>query len=110
MKKLKFRAWMNNSSMIYSDSYIDLEYFFNACKKGIIQQFTGMHDKNGDEIYDGDILQSPNSIQKVYFENGCFGLKSNIHNKSNPHPLFKMNMTYWKVIGNIYQDKKLINL
>ena len=74
----------------------------------VIQEFTGLKDKNGREIYDGDILtgDSFDYNYKVEYEPGMFFLK-------NPERLdFRYALAAWgnkcQVIGNIFQNPKLL--
>ena len=76
----------------------------------IAMQFTGLHDKNGKEIYEGDILQydmdANLSFPKImFFENGRFVLKDNKTDR------FRFDITKYleyTVIGNIYENPELI--
>ena len=74
----------------------------------ILMQYTGLKDKNGVEIYEGDILSfSPFSNEVVFWEKSYWAL-----GKENgwSYPLYLMDSTQWEIIGNIYQNTELLEL
>lgn len=57
MREIKFRIWDNKLKQFnYFDIFSTHGNIPNDCKNNI-QQFTGLLDKNGREIYDKDILK-----------------------------------------------------
>jgi uncharacterized phage protein (TIGR01671 family) len=82
------KAFDENGEII--DEYIEQE---------TLSQFTGLYDKNGKEIYEGDILKSNNNtFRKVKWDYDSYGW--NIWNDSK----------HFEVIGNIYENSELLNL
>ena len=79
MRELKFRAW-DGKKMIEDvipaseTSIIELfEYEHQVTEVEAVEQYTGLKDKNGKEIYEGDLVAyERNNIASVRFEYGGF--------------------------------------
>lgn len=71
-----------------------------------VMQFTGLHDKNGKEIYEGDILKGSLYNWKVFWhqEHACFAVESP---PSVAEIIDNQNMT---IIGNIYENPDLTQM
>jgi hypothetical protein len=68
-----------------------------------VGQYTNLDDKNGKEIYDGDIIEFGWQNKRrslVTFEKGCFMQKTNI---------LYIGHSECEVIGNIFENPELIN-
>ena len=129
MREYKFRAWEKNTNSMVLFSlgennigYIAKDgefYHFDIFDSlDCIMQYIGLKDKNGKEIYEGDILETTYqawnrdrpptySIEKHklivrYEESECDGFPF-IGYYFNTHP------NYWEVIGNIYENPELLN-
>ena len=88
-----------------NDSFYDTDWeIYSTC------QYTGLKDKNSVEIYEGDIVRIINEefdiscISRVEFKNGMLGYQE----ESEFIPLY-MILNISEVIGNIYENKELLN-
>lgn len=73
------------------------------------RQYTGLKDKNGIEIYEGDIVKTKNSLYKVIYDKCCFwGI-----DEMGKYPIYQikhyiMEDEIFEVIGNIYENPELL--
>ena len=84
-RKIAFRAWDNvNKVMQYSDiiwgdydfpALSELNYGDNIYNLSNLMQYTGLKDKNGKEIYEGDIICNNNANWEVGFDEGGYWMR-----------------------------------
>ncbi|TDX83982.1 YopX family protein [Epilithonimonas xixisoli] len=80
-----------------------------------VSQFTGLKDKNGKEIYEGDILDSSEKVPlifEVYYEDGGFryGTKDrSVDIGFSGDTWLKEILTRFHVIGNIHDNPELLS-
>lgn len=123
MREIKFRAWDNVQEVMLSVENIDFRndlITFNEDDNSLtdtfemitLMQYTGMKDKNGKEIYEGDIVGSLHMRAEVIFEDGSFRFKwlDKITKRVRKYnePMFKNTNIVFEVIGNIYENKELL--
>ena len=125
MREIRFRAWdKTNKTFINWNGikFSELNSFINDLYD--LQQFTGLLDKNGKEIYEGDIMkylvhypidfQETNPLKKhgritggVQWIKGWLWLDYNAE-KDDGTLLYEKSAEEWEVIGNIYENPELL--
>jgi len=120
MREIKFRAW--NGEEMVSPDYISRDGLAFWKQNSIetysdeVMQFTGLHDRKGKEIYEGDIIKCPDDydafgmmageIREVYECDGGFRLKPRHDHKGRGHWLEDDRV--FEVIGNIHETPELL--
>lgn len=131
MREIKYRVWdgkeMQELSLIGLFTIFDNNpclYTYDSDGNHLLyykdtepMQFTGLLDKNGVEIYEGDLIRRDGRfIEKVFWEDGSFHTIIVAPEDLLAHPhrgQIYDNLKYWKkqgveVIGNIYENGDLL--
>lgn len=144
MREIKFRAWyLKEKRMIKWHEIVTTQDNENFClyadnafsDVSPLMQYTGLKDKNGKEIYEGDLLRFEDegeegyeykegfeftNVATVCFHRGRFELENFVSNNSsvledmnmNDHEQFISIFEHSEIIGNIYENpvKELFHL
>ena len=131
MREIKFRGkrvdngeWVYGSLLISEHQEKNLEplhYFICPLDKGYhrvipdtVGQFTGLHDKNGKETYEGDIVKHHDDILSVVIYNSvhCAYVMTDItgnRNRCQCDKLGSYSSLWIEVVGSIYENPDLLS-
>ena len=105
-REIKFRAWDKTNSKMVSMEYLECHragfrlFTEDYAHDFSLMQFTGLTDKNGREIYEGDI------VRWHYMEEGVAVVKYSDHYASwEPFNQLRFEVVgdTFEVIGNVYE-------
>lgn len=132
MREIKFRIWCKQTDEMHAVERMGFEegelwyvedenketdppYFMDR-NDSVLMQYTGLKDKNGREIYEGDIISGVTKQNlEVVFQQGSFGMNVMMRvsfHKDERKPFFTTLNCYesddLEVIGNVYEDNHLL--
>jgi len=109
MRAIKFRIW-DTVNKKWIDGPREFCLSLNEGKwyenTWIFQQFTGLLDENGKEIYEGDIVLFQEKRGEVKFKNSSWFLVNDLPNKMESWWLAICDSP--EVIGNIFENPELL--
>lgn len=119
MREFKFRFWDEEMKSYWDweeiqDDWEQMGYFSTAFRQDhwTCEQFTGLYDKNGKEIYEGDLIKSPSNshLLKVVWENGAWQTIEYRKGGNHEQLLYCLVNCYGvDLVSNIHENKELLN-
>lgn len=134
-REIEFRAWLKDEKKMckvagidFSSDEVDLslqaKYCFYKFKDVELMQYTGLKDKNGVKIFEGDILKHTSEYDNngeifereeilivKYEKEWCqFILEKAYDKDGNYYSFCEVDLDYLEVIGNIYENKELLEV
>ena len=127
MREIEFRAWLKEYQKMVQVIDLDFEYRqigvddFKSREYGTylfinfrnieLMQYTGLKDKNGVKIFEGDIVKCGKDIvcEVAWSEYMSKFILINIKDEIECFSLTNNEVNIREVIGNIYENKELLN-
>lgn len=128
MKEIKFRAWDKKKLQMITDTKgnyvvsnigllkpIEDKFGLIDITQFELMQYTGLKDKNGKEIYEGDILDNPLHWSiRIEYDKGSFMVrdldKVRYNNLICNIPIGNFDLFDWRIIGNVYENPELLEV
>ena len=128
MREIKFRAWHKEEKFMYQVDALEFPVGgtiwygpgvgkgvastnskYNLVVDSILMQFTGLLDKNGKAVYEGDILKlSSGERREVLWRAALACFQHEALEYSQWGQLDEIMATKCEIIGNIYENPELL--
>jgi uncharacterized phage protein (TIGR01671 family) len=128
MREIKFRAW-HSTRKCWLHKTEDACNILGECillgawcrvpltelKDVVVEQYTGLKDKNGKEIFEGDMLYLGGGVKsEIVFQDGGFGYYTSNRVEARcfisfaGHNWLKEILERFEILGNIHENPKLL--
>ncbi len=128
-REFKFRVWIPKKTggemeeypeMTEWDVADNIDFMQQLGKGGVILQYTGLKDKNGTEIFEGDMNKRYNYLYQVIWDSKTASFKNKIVARESDKEAGvwekEKNVNFYnlendlisEIIGNVYENPKLI--
>jgi hypothetical protein len=114
-REIKFRIWDDRlKTMSYFDVFNTFGRIPDDCKDNL-QQYTGMQDKKGVDVYEGDIVLEDHDggtgeaeLEPITFSYGCFHIGFCDPLYDNVYSNSPTTLDAYIVVGNIFENPELL--
>lgn len=117
MREILFRGkdlagvWHYGVPLVFTEDYVCITapYTYNkAVQPETIGQYTGVTDKNGKKIFEGDIVKCTYIYDKGYGLRFEPKIEAVVFREGNFNPLYNCERNSFEVIGNIHDNPELL--
>lgn len=109
-REIKFKIWYKDGKMTqpFTANQFCNRVPSNISDCGVLLQFTGLHDKNGKEIYENDLLKLDDVVGEVTYSDGSFQMV--LDSSAGRSPILQERTKNFIVVGNRFENPELLAL